>query len=567
MAVGMIDTHGAGKDKAPASRQQVHRALVMPLFTAVIVAICLTATFLAGQRRGMDHAAAWGPEDEQDAIAIAISDLVYHLDLGYVGYGDVLGTLRAVWDGGSNDTHSDTARSNSQNGAVLDRAITAAASLGPQQPGFIADGSLITMIYQDVGYVDFVKLSFRLFGLRFAAMYNTFFVVLAFSSLLFLISFWRSPIAQAVLIATILAFFIELYVGNFVAEQPSFVGMRNCSTLGAVPLWHFVFLLRERRRFSLRDLLPALIQVLILALAISIRGSARWTIVFLVSCAVVLAFLAWRKARTARPWRQLLLLCAQWPLVVALGGVFLYGQYVSASLHPVYSTDDVLPYHGLWHSVFFGLAAEPELLSPALRKIQTEAGPDQIGYEAAAEYLNEIHFMEGDVAHLSVAPTYFSPWTHALKFRLHDRIMRDVVMRMVREHPLIVAEHYAKQPLVVSDAIVSIFDRAPSRFWLCLVGLGGLVAFIPLALLGVAPRPVDAGGGLLLVAAAIPFAALPNLLTFVGPYIMGDTLLTVLVAGQLALAVALAIVAYPLISLVSAEGNRFPPARRLVDVS
>jgi hypothetical protein len=46
---------------------------------------------------------------------------------------------------------------------------------------------------------------------------------------------------------------------------------------------------------------------------------------------------------------------AAWPVVVLLGGLVVNNLSLNAALHPVYFTDDVIPYHGLWHSAIIGM--------------------------------------------------------------------------------------------------------------------------------------------------------------------------------------------------------------------
>ena len=112
---------------------------------------------------------------------------------------------------------------------------------------------------------------------------------------------------------------------------------------------------------------------------------------FVVSLAVVLAvaphwrqrFLAWPLAFVARE-------VVKWPVFVLLGGLFISNLSLSAALHPVYSTDDVLPYHGLWHSAILGMRYSPHMLPErAAETIRSGGALDAAGYYAVEEYLEQ----------------------------------------------------------------------------------------------------------------------------------------------------------------------------------
>lgn len=169
---------------------------ISPIMTICLSALIIALIFLAGIRRGMDHVAAYGPESEQTAISIALSEGAYGLHFGYLGYASVRDALVAVWNQGARTRDDPIIIQNNKNGELLNKAILAAATLGPQQPGFVGDGTLITTLYDDMGYVDYVKLSFRLFGQRIEAMYYTFFVLLSLSTFAFMWVFRDSIAAQ-----------------------------------------------------------------------------------------------------------------------------------------------------------------------------------------------------------------------------------------------------------------------------------------------------------------------------------------------------------------------------------
>src|SRR5262249_19113012 len=102
------------------------------LLTISLAIICVLLVFYEGLRRGMDHVTMFGPENEQAAIAIALSDVVYNLNEGYVGYASVFNKLVEVWNRGAKSGHDPILIENSSDRHLLNDAISTAASLGPQ---------------------------------------------------------------------------------------------------------------------------------------------------------------------------------------------------------------------------------------------------------------------------------------------------------------------------------------------------------------------------------------------------------------------------------------------------
>src|SRR5260370_4239515 len=86
----------------------------------------------------------------------------------------------------------------------------------------------------------------------------------------------------------------------------------------------------------------------------------------------------------------------QWPLVLLLGGILINAEHLKSSLHPIYFTDDVTPYHGVWMPAFAGLISySPELLPPnsKVKEVAHTMGIDTAVYTAGMQYLNKIAFL------------------------------------------------------------------------------------------------------------------------------------------------------------------------------
>jgi hypothetical protein len=309
-------------------------AAFLAALTAVFAAVIIFMLFSSGIRRGMDHVMTFtNPQNEQTAIAIAISEAVYGLD-SYVGYASVRDELAKVINRGTDGAGDPKVLPNLANRDLINEAIAKATTLGEQPEGFVADRSLITMVYDDVGFVDYSKIAFALFGYRIEALYYLFFTVLSLSAAIFLVQYWKSPTAQAVLLCSLLAFYLELDTEIFNAYMPTFWGLRHCSTLALVPMWHLMLLLVQRVRLSPQAIVLSVIQIAILVLAIKTRGSTAWMVFFLASVTIFLAFRGWwQLPREDRSAARLVKLSARWPLVLVVLGLLGSKLYTDARLH------------------------------------------------------------------------------------------------------------------------------------------------------------------------------------------------------------------------------------------
>jgi len=502
-----------------------------PIVTAILAVLIIARIFQVGLYRGMDHVVAFGPEIDQIPIVIALSDVVYHLDAGYVGHASVYKALADVWNGGAVLATDPIFQQTRTDRRVLNAAIAAASSLGPQETGFISDGRLMTAVYEDLGYVDFVKLGFRLFGLNIESRYYMFFVVLSLSAAAFLVAFRAQVTAQVILLCVLFAFYVEIQTGIFEMHlsMPSLSEAHHLSALALLPMWHLSLALVYRQRLSAATFLTSLVQVAILSLAVATRRSAGWTVLYLTALALVLGVAAWRRRpQGAPPWATFVRESARWPLIVALGGLFVHGQYVNARLHPVYFTDDVLPYHSGWHNAVLGLIR----YDPAwYTEIDSEhrhvtASPDHDGIMLALDYVKKAHFIATDAG-------YFSPWTGTVKHALHDRIMKRVFWSMIFSHPLRASRIYLEaKPRETGRLLWQLLRNIRPTIWLLLVIEPFLLCGLVFA--SRAWPEVDEAGAALLAAAAAAFAALPNLWAYPLPHAVGDLLLSVVILIQVA---------------------------------
>ena len=111
--------------------------------------------------------------------------------------------------------------------------------------------------------------------------------------------------------------------------------------------------------------------------------------------------------------------------MLMLAGMLADKLYTDSRLHPAYFTDDIMPYHGAWHSAYLGIVVSPSF--PEAQPMRTK-GLDRGGYDAALAYLHAKSF-------IATEADYVSPWTHTYKMRLHDRTMRSAYLELVSNNP------------------------------------------------------------------------------------------------------------------------------------
>lgn len=524
---------------------------VLPLITFILGAIIILSTLNEGQRRGLDYHYLSAVDSEQSAIAIAISDLVHGLNAGYLGYSNIKQKLVEAWPPGENGARKD----NVDHEAIKARqnaAIQAAAAVEPPKRAYLSDRSMMSMVFDDMGYVDLVKLSFRLFGMKMEAMHYTYFVLLSVSAVAFLIAFRADVVAQTFLLGILFAYYIEIHLGHF-KYMPTFTNIRHGSTLCLIPLWHLAFLVVRRRPISIfRRRFPSLamslpwtdwrsaillaataVQLPILFLAIKLRGSAIFAVLFIVALAVVLAIAPlWKQRLRTWPIASLMRNTAQWPVVMLLGGLIVNNQIVNASLHPIYFTDDVIPYHGLWHSAILGLVYSPNVLPKRTAEAFAENKFDAGAYYAVVEYLERTHFIDppADLVTQNI-PSYTSPFTGSLKWRLHDNIARRAFWEIVADHPLeMIPLYFYKKPRAVIEQTIFQISLAPNLLWLALIAMGGAVVACFWWLTG--SRSMSLLEPVALAAAPLPFSVLPNIWAYAGFMAMSDYFLLLILLAQ-----------------------------------
>jgi hypothetical protein len=230
----------------------------------------------------------------------------------------------------------------------------------------------------DLGLVDYTRLSFRLFGYRIQSLYPLYFVILAISALSFVWAFRLQP-GFLLLVATACAAQVLLFASGLF--DPSNIGTiadpRLLSVLGIIPGLHLACLIMIKSRPTAINIVLAVLQSVILIFAFWIRSTAIWVLAAVSLLAIAVAL--WETLQRRFRWRALW--C--WG---ALLGVWALQAFLSAvALHPVYKDKGEIPHHVVWHALFYQLQFHPHWEEKYASQYD-HAVYDQLPQVAASKY-------------------------------------------------------------------------------------------------------------------------------------------------------------------------------------
>jgi len=233
--------------------------------------------------------------------------------------------------------------------SLINAAIDKAAKF---KWGFHPDDAIRGSGGDDLGFIDYVRLSFLVFGHNIQSLYYTYFLIFGISAAAFLWTFRSRPALLTLLIIACVGQ-IALLSSNLVASDilGSIADPRFLGILAIIPGLHLACLILDRLPPFFSNVAPAVIQSIILILAAWIRASAVWVIV---AVAVLAGFLAMRGLLKRR-----LELSRIWAAGVLFAALALHMVWLTIALHPIYKGGGEITHHVFWHSVFYQLQYHP----------------------------------------------------------------------------------------------------------------------------------------------------------------------------------------------------------------
>jgi len=411
------------------------KAALRGLQIALIVAV-FALDFLHGIRLGERDIGFHPIYRFRQTLAVALSRLHHPAMHGYLADQSVIDALdeagfpRLPEEGGPRDQASWTAYFSDS--AALDRAMERGlkVTFDPALPPQIIKGN-------EVAYADYFVLAFRLFGLHMSSLYYFFFLILGASCVLFYIEF-RSSSFLLFLLTTYLGgiYFLQNYVNS---QNPiwgaTLANSRFFEALTLLPATHIFLVAWRRREVRLATAAAVVLQALILAFLIDCRITARWQVAAI--CGAAVFAIRWGKWKN-RKWLPALdrnVWNAAWPALVAVSALGLHMAAINYSVDSRYA--DESKYHIIWHEVLRGLLGSSVELQRVYLGHPTGLGAasDKDSYDAIDYELNQHHDLSSPIAVVErgmIRVDVTKGWGE------YERLARNLVLKMVREHPLAV---------------------------------------------------------------------------------------------------------------------------------
>jgi hypothetical protein len=334
----------------------------------------------------------------------------------------------------------------------------------------------------DVGYVDFAKIAFFLFGPHIRAFYYLFFWIYGLTLLVALIERYTDPTGQIVLLGAAGLIYVSCYYSDFLLPEPggsgNMLNPRFMPVLALIPGIHLLLILIDKAAPNWWRVAIVIFQSGVIFLAIHIRASAIWWVSALLLATAILFLLSLKGSKgSAETWRSVAYrgLIAHWPalvsLVVILGGL----KAVSWSLHPTYREGGWLSYHAVWHAIYYSLQFHPKYAEKYGAYHEGKSG-DEMPFAGALAYLKE--HPEEDKPELFIAG-------RSLKYSAVERLDRLAFFEFLRRDPWFVFETFVivKGKLIwntIVDATVTEWNRAAWKarllFFLIIALIGRMAA-------------------------------------------------------------------------------------------
>jgi hypothetical protein len=500
------------------------RLRAVQIVAAAFIGLILWAAFRTGLVRDLHSTLAdqsWGRV--QFVIGSAITSL-YHGGYGYT----ISDVIRNVLANAGLTATPDMLKAagltfpeNLRDPTVIENAIKKAiAHSWPFNPNEQVTGSS----GDDVGLVDYVRLSFILFGEKVVGFFLTYFMLVGTSFLAAIIAFRKIPGILAVFVLYAVALFVLFKSALLDLDVVGILDPRFLSTLALVPAAHIALAMLVQLRPSAGQVGLVALQSVILIFGYWIRSSAFWTMLGLMGFATLIAgYALWR--------RQPKQLVRNWPfavLALLAAGHFMYASMV---LHPIYQSANERAHHVLWHALLFGVAIHPDW--PTKHAAQFELG-DAVPEMMARKYL-ERHPPENPDA------VYLTPDRKYLRIGVAETYKRKAFLEFLANDPRFVFEAYfVHNPKLVKDAFVrylSSLDRLFVADWVIII----LASLIAGTFLFADPRGYwEFSCAILIMTGAFLVSIAPVLVTAPGPHTLADQffMLIVVILGLIVLSIS-----------------------------
>ncbi len=201
------------------------------------------------------------------------------------------------------------------------------------------------------GLNSYYKLAFTIFGYQAESAFYLYWLILAISVLIFLVTFYQRPVLLFYLLLFICALFAISQTQALLLE--SIIRNRFFSLLTILPSFYLALLISDHNKVGWVAIIGGFSQALILAILAYIRPSSLYQILFLMAVTVIFVILKQLKSRFSK--LTFTFNPKFWPLAFVIVGYILVRLF---TLNPVF-VNTLTNRSCTWHMYYMGLASHP----------------------------------------------------------------------------------------------------------------------------------------------------------------------------------------------------------------
>jgi hypothetical protein len=337
----------------------------------------------------------------------------------------------------------------------------------------------VPLVGNEKGLSDYYYVAFQLFGIKLTSLWLFYFLLLAFSILLFYLTYRNSPSALVLLLVYLIA---HLSMVGY-AQHSSIVTVHNSRflpVLAILPSLHLLLLMLRRERPTPWRVAAAGAQTFLLFFVVFCRLEAIWQVFALLAVGLIgIIYSIVLNNDKFKPSRPALVIKAiavnNWPAIVI--GVWLVTSILYAFIavdSKVYGS--AMRTHVFWHSLYGGtVSASPQLT--ALYSYGEPRYSDTMVYMAVLVDLRARNDTSSEIAYVHNGDIQINIMKSMGEY---DRLVKHVFFQVVTRHPWLVLKSFVvDKPL---DQIVLFWKASflsPSRHTISLAAgiVGGLLLF------------------------------------------------------------------------------------------
>jgi len=474
-----------------------------PIILCAVISIVLLYTVVDGVRGGWYEWLPGSMSRHRDAVAVGITAIADGKWQGYASYRAVNRTLR---EGGLSVQKEDLVRVGAEHyfdvmtdPARLDAALKAAASVDmPASEG---------MYYSqdEKGMAIFYTIAFALFGISTASWYWFYMLLYSLSVLAACLAFRQHREVLFFFLIVVCAQAITSHLLPTIPRQDINVihGNRFLGIMGSVAVFHLMFLVLQRKRPTVGQLVLALFQTAIICCIVNARTSAAWLPISLTMLWAGVYFV--QKIKAAHV--TLRVPPGSWPVGMAIVGVAALLLHQKMGQDPAFRDGRAYGAHVFWHNLVTALHNNPLRTERYGIPSAYPIYDDQVAFLVFDREINRRG--EDERSFLIRDPDWVyrtDDPNRDLRWAAYDSVLRDIFFRTIAADPAYAAYSFGiQQPL---SALSVIFG--PNFFRAHGLPLAISIGALILSLIVVVMKiPFHPGRDVPILAAATFSAALP----------------------------------------------------------